>query len=360
MIKICIVVNSLMFGGVERVIENYYENFDRSKYEITLIAQDNSVKEDIEIFEKMGMRILIVPHKRKHPLKNYFGIKRILKQNRFDIVHSNMSFTNCYVLRFAKIYKARIRINHYHNVFQFKGLKKLFVSILNKQCDKYATCNFFCSDAVSRYIGKTKHPSVVCRNALNLAKYEFNAQIRQEVREDLGVSDDIYLLGQVGRLTSQKNQLFTLAVFSELIKLDDKFRLVFVGDGEDRQLLEDRAVADNIADKVRFIPACNDVEKYYSAFDSVVLPSKYEGLGIVAVESSLSGATTLVSKAFPDEIKLANNITFLDDSIDEWVKALLIKTYHDRNNVSLSTYKNNGYDIEIERKKLFEFYEHNI
>ena len=61
MIKVCLVVNSLMFGGVEKVIENYLKDFDKSQYHFTIVAQDNSQAE--HIIEKMYSYFMKYPEK---------------------------------------------------------------------------------------------------------------------------------------------------------------------------------------------------------------------------------------------------------------------------------------------------------
>lgn len=357
--RICIVVNSLMFGGVESVIENYYSGFDKSKFDISIIAQDNSDARCIDHFKGLGFKVILVAHKRNNPIKNIFQVRKIIKDGNFDILHCNMSFSNFYVLRYARIYGVKIRINHYHNVFREKGIKRLIIAKCNSLCYKYATHNVYCSNAVKEYLKYDEEkPSFVLQNAFQLKKFKFSEENRIKVREKLDVDDHTILIGQVGRLTRQKNQIFTLNLLARLVEDGIKFFAVFVGSGEDYDYLYKFVIDSNLTDRVRFLCATDQIAQYYSAFDVVLLPSLWEGLGIVALEAALSGAKVIISDNFPDEVILGNNINKYPLILSEWENIILENrnSYTDRD-IDIKSYIEAGYDITMNRKRFMLFLE---
>lgn len=78
--RVCLVVNGLSYGGVEQVLFNYLNNYDKDEYVFDIVAQrEISVEKDIQRFSNIGFNINFVTHKRKNLLKNIFEIRKILK-----------------------------------------------------------------------------------------------------------------------------------------------------------------------------------------------------------------------------------------------------------------------------------------
>lgn len=358
MIKICLIVNSLMFGGVEKVIENYFYNYDKNTYQITILTQDNSLTEDIEHFKALGFEIKIVTHKRKNLLKNFFEIKKFLKENKFDIIHSHMSYTNFYVLWLAKKYGVNTRINHYHNVFNFTGLKAKAVKICNKLCDKYATFNFFCSNAVKDYFGETVHESMILYNAINLEDFKFNEEERKKIRAELKIENN-FVIGHIGRFTPQKNHMFLIDIFYELQKTREDARLMLLGNGPLYDTVLEKVKKLGLEEKVIFTGVHKDPEKYYNAMDCFVLPSLYEGLGIVCIEAQTNGLSCIVSEAIPQEANLSNVLKFvsLERNEKEWAEIIESLDYNLDRSFGYNRIKDTEFDISFERHKLFDFYQ---
>ena len=90
--------------------------------------------------------------------------------------------------------------------------------------------------------------------------------------------------------------------------------------------------------------------------DVFILPSIYEGLGIVNIEAQCSGLPLVVSEAVPKDICVNDNVSFLPLSIDEWVKKIVdIKENYHRE-VKDNKLRNSRYDINSEVEKLENIY----
>jgi glycosyltransferase involved in cell wall biosynthesis len=112
----------------------------------------------------------------------------------------------------------------------------------------------------------------------------------RELRAELGVGDDEYLIGAVGRLVPRKGFDVLLQAFAEA-RLANA-RLVIVGDGSERRMLE-RSAGDN----VRFEGFRRDVKDLYQAFDLFVCPSRYEPFGRVIAEALDSGVPVIAAES---------------------------------------------------------------
>ena len=141
-------------------------------------------------------------------------------------------------------------------------------------------------------------------------RFQFDSAVRKNARHELSL-DGKYVLGHVGRLCYQKNQEFLLDVFARVVKQRPDTILLLVGEGEDRPILEEKAQRLGVADKVCFYGFCADVSKLYQAMDIFVFPSRFEGLGIAAVEAQAVGLPVVCSMDVPNEARITDHVTAL-------------------------------------------------
>ena len=129
-------------------------------------------------------------------------------------------------------------------------------------------------------------------------------------RKQIGCTDE-YLIGNIGRFHFQKNQMFLLDVFAEILKIDSKCALVLIGQGEDEEKLKKKAVDLNISEKVYFVGIQKDIPGWLSAMDLFLFPSVFEGLSVVALEAQANGVTVLASKGvITEELRMNDNFMF--------------------------------------------------
>jgi glycosyltransferase involved in cell wall biosynthesis len=117
------------------------------------------------------------------------------------------------------------------------------------------------------------------------------AYSRAEARSALGLPPDGLILGQIGRLSHQKNQSFSL----DLLQQMPDAALVLLGIGPDEADLRSQIAAAGLLDRVRFIAsiAHERIGLFYSAVDLVLFPSRYEGLSLAAIEAFHAGVPSL-------------------------------------------------------------------
>ena len=172
----------------------------------------------------------------------------------------------------------------------------------------------------------------------------------------MGVADR-FVIGNVGRLCYQKNQSFLLDVMVEALKIRRDCCLLLVGDGEDRQSLEEKARALGVADHVIFYGTTAKVEELFWSMDVFAFPSRFEGLGIVAVEAQTAGLPVVCSEHVPEEAFVTENARMLPltEEAASWAAQLLERT---RNTnpapiESVSQVKEAGFDINDVANRIF-------
>lgn len=200
------------------------------------------------------------------------------------------------------------------------------------------------------------------RNAIKVSRYIYNAEIRKRYRENMGISDDEYLIGSVGRLAYPKNQEFLIEVFSEICKKNiengQKYRLLLVGTGE-REREYKKIVGENeFGGRVIFTGHREDVPELLQMMDVFCLPSLFEGLPMSLVEAQASGLTCIASDCITKEADITGNIYYKRLDKHEWADCILdiSKDLHDRKNEKYEEILESEYNITNQISKVERLY----
>ena len=356
-IKIVHVVGGLNFGGVEAVLINYFSNINLENYDLTVISHEKSNKECKEQFEKIGFTIYEVPSKKENLKENIKQIYNILKKEKPDIVHSHLTLSNYAPLFIAWICKVRVRISHSHLVYERKNIiQKLHAFLSNLSATHYMACG----EAAAKYLfGKKrgkKSKVYILNNAVDISKFQYLEKTRSEIRKELGIEEK-FVVGHIGRFHEQKNHEFLITAFKEVIKQNDNAVLLLIGNGKLKEKIKNQIERENIQDNVIILSGKNNIYDYYQAMDLFVLPSLYEGLGMVLIEAQISGLPCLASSTIPNEVKITPLLKFLDiNSTSIWSEQILKSKCNYNRLQYIDEVKKSGYDIRKEAEKLDKFY----
>lgn len=365
-IKIALIIRGFHNGGIEKVFESYYSHMDLSPFEIHIVTHMKNDELKKKIFTDMGCQIheFSKLHGHKLTLKNIKEYKELFKKYQFDVVHNNMP-DNLLPLWFAKKKKVPCRILHAHNIYTAGYEKKnplvakLFMAGFAMNTSKANVLLGVSKDAARSAFGeKHVNDAVILPNAIETDKFVFNQEIRSKMRSKLGI-DDKFVIGHIGRYENdQKNQEFVLETLKQVLKMKPDASMLMIGDGKRLDEFKKMAVDLGVDDNVIFTGNVPNVQDYFQAMDIFVLPSRKEGLGIVAVEAQASGLYCLVSDRVPEEAKVTDNIKFLsiDNGVGDWVENLINHKDYIRADMS-SEIKAKGYDIDSRSIELSKIYE---
>lgn len=356
---------SYNYGGMETFIYNIYKNIDRSKIQFDFIVpEDTKIAYEDEII-KMGGRIYkeICSIKSK-PIKYLTYEKRFLKRHKeIQIIHIHeCSCCNLSILKHAYRKKIPVRILHSHNnqyLFKRNIINKIKEKYYKSNLKKFTTNLFACSkDAGTWMFGDLDF--TVIHNAIDCEKFTFNLIERNKIRRELKLENKI-VYGHVGRFHDQKNHIFMLDIFYEIVKKRSNAILLLIGDGENRKAIMNKIDKLKLNSNVILLGLKSNIPEYLSAMDVFLFPSLYEGLGISLVEAQASGLISFASeKVIPQEVKITDLVNFisLDLSAKEWAEKIMdvdITSIEKREEYSMQV-KNAGYDIKLEALKLQNFY----
>lgn len=349
-------------GGVESFIMNYVRHMVYGGIKFDFLAYNRPPAFSDEI-EKLGGRIIVIPGRGKNPLKCISAIKRVLAQTQYDAVWSNLCYlSDVLLLKYAKKAGVPVRIIHAHNNANMSGCINGFLHKYNRErIDKIATDFWGCSDSAGEFFYpdsvRSSEKYRVIPNAVDTEKFVFDSSVREKKRKELGLEDK-FVIGNVGRFHFQKNHIFLLDIFKQICIIHQNAVLLLVGDGELRPEIEAKIDELELKEKVFLLGRRSDVNELMCAMDVFLLPSLFEGLGIVLIEAQCCGLPCFASaNTVPNEAKVTDLLEFIDlkDSPEIWAKKILNANTAPRADKSADVSKA-GYDINETSQRLIDFF----
>lgn len=336
------------YGGISTFLINYINYFNFNEFEVHIAVHgDKNGSRSQELLNK-GCIFHQLPVKSKAYFKWKKAYKNLLRENKFDIVHANADAGNGPLLKIAKEEKVLIRISHSHNtqLLTTNKIRVMLNNIQKKEILKYATHLYACSKLAGEWL-YGNHNFEIINNAIDYDKFKFDIEKRNEIRKELKIKDDVFVVGHVGRFDYQKNHRFIV----ELAKnFDEQVLFLLIGDGHLKEEIinfEKELVVNNIL----MIGNKDNVFNYYNAMDCFILPSLFEGLGIVGIEAQVNGLPCLLSNAVPQECRISEKTEFFTiKDKNNWIQKIYsLKEENENNRYSVL---NEKYDAKVQSIEL--------
>lgn len=356
------IVGGLNIGGIENFIMNIYRNIDREKIQFDFLIHQKEKQYFEDEVLKLGGKIFRVSSLKTSGYRLYIKeIKRFFKENKqYKIIHSHYNEVSGIILPFCN--KDSKRIAHSHAAYPKYSnfLVKLFAEYIKRKLKNNCEYRFACSKAAGEWLYGKNTKFCILNNGIEMKKFLFNNSIREKMRKALELEENEVALVSVARLSYQKNHIFMLNIMKELNKLDLKYKLFFIGEGELENKLKN-IVQEKGIKNIYFLGAKKNIGDYLNAMDIMLFPSLSEGLGITAIEAQSNGLLTLASQFVPEETNMGLGLfKRLDISkLEEWIEQILKLENLERVQQSkeeIEKILTSDYNIESTVKKLEEFY----
>lgn len=314
-------------GGVSSVLMNYYRHIDSQKVQFDFaVNKDCTFPQEKELREG-GCQIWRVSSL-KHIFRYMHGIYKIIKSEDYDIVHAHMNSLNVFPLCAAALAGAKVRISHSHSTdSRGEPIRNLAKRILRIFSTVFPTHFAACSVNAAEWLyGKRyckKHEVTIIRNGIEWERFCFQKSIREHIRKELHLENK-FVIGNVGRFVFQKNHNLLLDIFAEYHRQHTDALLLLVGEGELQEEIRRKAEHLGIAKDVIFTGAIEDTSALYQAMDIFILPSRYEGFPVTAVEAQANGLWCILSEAVPEDALLTEHTVRVKDyqDITGWTEAI--------------------------------------
>jgi len=361
-IRVLQVVTKMDRAGLETMLMNYYRHIDRGKIQFDFLTHRSEKGDYDDEILSMGGRIFntypVNPRcftKYLADLKKFFG-----EHEEYRIVHSHIDSLSVFPLRAAKKAGVPVRIAHSHSNDFDRNVKLLFRYVCKSVLLSKASHFWGCSNAAVRFMfGKGVFNGgeyTVLKNAIDSERFTFHQDTRTAARKELGLENK-FVIGHVGRITYPKNHEFLIDIFAKIRAKNKDAVILLVGDGENKQKLREQVKKLGLVESVRFLGVRPDIPELMQAMDVFMLPSRYEGLGIVLIEAQAAGLPSLASDAVPDEAAVTDLVRFipLSESAAFWADAALALKGKERIN-TFEKLQQSGYDIVKAAEDLEKMY----
>ncbi len=294
-----------------------------------------------------------------------FFVYKILKHNRYSIIHINSdSSWKAWLYAYpAKKVGVKTVIVHSHSIGSdgtAKWLKNTLHRLFINKLDKVTDYRLACSEEAAKWMFPANkiNSTNILFNGIEIENFKYNKIERKKIRHKLGI-DDKFVLGQVGLVSSTKNQLFSISVLSEYLKKNNNAVLLIVGECDDiwKSKLISKAKRLGVKDNVIIYGSSTEIANMLSAMDVFLFPSIFEGAGIALVEAQANGLPCLISNSVPRITTVSSWITRLDlsdgpiiwaSTIDPLVK--FTKTLREKRIID------EKYGIKVSAEQLIQFY----
>ena len=346
-------------NGITHVLFNYLKAIDIFGMTFDLLAINQLEAHYVKDVENKGGRVYVLS--RLNGMISYWkSLRNLIRENKYDAVHIHgNSHTTILELSAAKIAGCGVRMVHAHTTTCLHVVMHKFLTpVFNLLC----THGLACGEAAGRFM-YGKRPFTVVNNGVDTEKFSFHSEHRKSIRNKhnwVGCK----VIGHVGYFQEVKNHQWIIEVFNVLIKKDNSYRLVLIGDGELRGQIIEKAKEYGILDYIIFTGVINNVNHYLSAIDMIFMPSLFEGLPLALIEQQACGLRCVVSDTITKEVDKTGNVTFLSltSSANDWAKVIdqfEVISEGERKQMSEEAVRaitQCGYSIKEEAEKLKKYY----
>jgi len=300
------IITRLAMGGAQQLVYEIARRMHQSKRDIviftglsntkkSLSALDNNILEavyreeiPVEVIPSLNDQISLISD-----IKSLFKIGQLLRKYNPSVVHIHSSKTGILARMVCKLLNIDKVIYHVHGwsfsrSIGFSGklylcLEKLFYNLTKEYI-------FVCKKDMNDFIDlggniQIKVKSHIIYPGAEFLKLDKQNQFRTELRNKLGFSDSDHVIGTVGRMDYQKNPNIFIEIASNYSKVDNNAKFLWIGKGVYREDMEKYINELALSDKFILPGYVDNVEPYFSVFDTFVITSRYEGLPVTILKA---------------------------------------------------------------------------
>jgi glycosyltransferase involved in cell wall biosynthesis len=218
-----------------------------------------------------------------------YRLRTTLRMIRPHIVHTHLLHADLHGVLAAKWAGVPVIVTSRHNDNAFRRREPL--RSINRFLWRTVNAGIAISDSIAQFAVTVEGASPP---KIQVIRYGLDYQTqtpaerestRKAMRDELAIADNIPLTGIVCRLVAQKGVFFGLRAFAQVTYHFPTAQLVIVGDGPLRVDLEAEVTALGLVTNVRFLGWRSDVSRLMTAFDLLLMPSLWEGFGLVILEA---------------------------------------------------------------------------
>lgn len=216
-------------------------------------------------------------------------LRTFFRALRARIVHTHLLHADVHGIPAARLAGVPVVLTSRHNDNAFRRARHM--RLMNRWLWRWADAGIAISDSIRRFAVEVEDappakvrviPYGIPLERRSPAEW---VALRESVRAELNAAPGDLLAGVACRLVEQKGVNYAIRAFAAICERFDTARLLIAGDGPLRPALEAEARAAGIADRMRFLGWRDDVPRLMAGLDVLLMPSLWEGFGLVILEA---------------------------------------------------------------------------
>lgn len=369
--KVLHVTGAMNVGGTETMLVNLYRKINNDITFDFISYSNEQAYYDKEI-ERIGGKIIrLQPPNKVGFIRAINDIRNVIKENgNYDVVHTHMLF-NCGIAMIAAYLSGiKIRVSHAHTTSDNTegSIRKIYIGIMRLIIRVFSTDFLACSNAAGKYLFGDKitlnKKYKILPNFVDYDKF-IKCKDKNSIREEFNIKNDEILVCHIGRFIPVKNHSFLIELANEMIKKNSKVKFILVGSGDLQDEVENKIKELGLEKNIYLTGIRDDIPNILNNSDLFILPSLYEGLGLVLLEAQASNVACLVSESIQPEVDLNIGLVKqlnLKDGTKKWINEAeyLISKDKNKNIDIIKAVKKKGYDLNSIMQSLKSIYKLNM
>jgi len=290
-------ITDLIFGGAQIGLQHFLEHIDRSIFAPQVAVLHNGQTPIASQIRSLGIPVVDLKMDPKIRLDRIYSLYRLIKQERFAIVHNWLFHANIMGRLTGSCAKVPVIISSRHNVDIGGNLREL-INRMTAPLDDHsiAVCQYVRSIELARArIPANKVTTIYNGVALDLFQHPDHIRTHQ-IKQELGITDDALIIGCIGRLHPQKGYPQLLQALKDVKDKIPGVHLLIIGTGELDSQLKSMAHKLGLSKSVTFAGSRTDIPAILNCLDLFVLPSLWEGHPLVVLEAMAAGLPVVATQ----------------------------------------------------------------
>lgn len=352
-LKVCFLIPSLNSGGIETYLLRFLLH-QKETINATVLIRNSKTGELYDSYIASGATIIFKPLGYFNPsaMLRYF---RFFKSEKFDTVCDfNANFAGLPML-LSKFVGVKKRITFYRqgsDHFKKSIGKQLYNKLMNRLVYKFSTAIFANSSAGLEFFFPNEYPKdsrfKVIKNGVTISDYLNNQLTKEEIRRQLDLPENAFIIGHTGRFTPAKNHFFLLEVVKKLFDHKKDIHLVLIGN--DTNQLIPRIKELNILENCTVLGYKNNIPDYLKAFDLFFFSSVTEGQPNALIEAMISGLPIAASDipSIKECLPMDKKECLIDPYNVETTVQKIIEIIENPQNYTYQEFAKKNFDAEIQ------------
>jgi glycosyltransferase involved in cell wall biosynthesis len=291
--KVLHVITGLDAGGAELQLAMILR---RTRHESDVVTLYNPGPV-AELITAQGTTVRNIGMQRNTELPALMRLRKLIKDGQYDVVHAHLYRAQVYARPAARLAGTPVVLTTEHSIGEThierrkmtRGVRALYLS-----SEMFSDATIAVSDIVKDRLvrwGVRPGKVTIIPNGVDTDELGFDAEARERVRAQFGLSPQTYVIGALGRLDPNKRVDLTMEAAAPM--LGEKCKILVIGRGEDQPRLEAAAKRLGVTEHVIFGGYQSDTTAMLAAFDLYVAASLQETFGLSVLEALASGLPVL-------------------------------------------------------------------